>query len=197
MNRSKRNFLQALAVPALSVALSACGGSDDAAATPAGGAAGAGGATGSLTITGNSNLPDAATQIIPDAGLPPGPSASNASTFNNLLDAAVNSLVNGAARFLSVPLAGTAPPALGSTYTVVADTGAGGGAVVTLLVTVIATSQSYYFSPESGTVKITAISATSADLLFTNVTLFADPRAMNNRATGKVILNGTVTIHRV
>ena len=199
MTLSKRSFLQLLAVQAASITLAACGGGgDDGTAGAGAGGGGAGGAAnGALVVSGTSNLPDAATDITPNAGLPAGTTSSIASTSNNLLDGVVNSLVNNRSRTLSVPLAGTAPPALGSSYTVVADNNTGSGSVISLLVVEVLTSKAWFYFSESGTVKITAISATSAELLFTNVTLAADPRANNNSATGKVILNGTIVIKRV
>ena len=196
MTPSKRSFLRLAAAQCCALALVACGGGDD---TPAAGAGGGGGGAGvvggSLTITGTSNLPDAATAYTPDAGVPAG--SSTATVRNNLLNVAVNSLVNGStARFLSAPLAGTAPPAVGSTYNIVVD-GNSNGSPLTLIVSQVLTGRNYAFASESGTVKITALSATSADLLFTDVTLHAETTADNNSATGKVILNGTITVKRL
>ena len=193
MTLSKRSFLRLAAAQGCALALVACGGDD----TPAAGAgAGAGGVIGgSLTLTGTSNLPDAATAFTPDAGVPAG--SSSATVRNNLLNVAVSSLVNGSTlRVLSAPLSGTAPPAVGSTYNIVVD-GNSNGSPLTLIVSQVLTSRNYAFASESGVVKITALSATSADLLFTNVTLHADTTASNNSATGNVILNGTITVKRL
>ena len=192
---SKRSFLGLVAAQGFTLALVACGGDDDN-ATPAGSAPGAGGVpgAGSLAITGTSNIPDAAVAITPDSGLPPG--SSTATVRNNLLNVGISSLVNSASRVFSVPLAGTAPPALGSTYNVVVD-GNANGSVLTLIVAQVLTGKNYAFTSQSGTVKIAALSATSVDLTFTNVTLQADRGADNNSATGTLILNGTVTVKRV
>ena len=190
---SKRSFLGLVAAQGLALALVACGGDDDN-ATPAGSAPGAGGAAGSLVISGTSNIPDAATAITPDFGLPAG--SSTATVRSNLLNVAISSLVNSASRVFSVPLAGTAPPAVGSTYSVVVD-GSSTGSVLTLIVAQVLTGKNYAFTSQSGTVKIAALSATSVDLTFTNVTLQADRGADNNSATGTLILNGTVTVKRV
>lgn len=189
-NLSKRTFLQWLAAQGATVALAGCGGGGSTEGN------GSGGATGSLVITGTSNLPDTGTAIVPDAGLPTGAGTSTASTFTNLVDAAVNSIVNANIRKLSVPLAGTSPPAVGNSYAVVLD-GANGGSALTLLVVGVSGNKSWYFSSLSGTVRITALSAASLDLLFTDVTLSADGRANNNSATGQVVLNGSITLRRV
>ena len=194
MTLSKRRFLQLVAVQTATLALVACGDDSSSTTTAAAPGAPAGGAAGSLAITGTSNIPSPATAIVPNDGLG-GASASRATVAGNLLNVAINSLVNNVSRTLSVPLAGTAPPALNSTYTVVVDGNANGSALTLVAVDVLA-NKNYFFSSESGTVKITALSATSVDLLFTNVTLGATAGAQNQSATGKVILNGTVTVAR-
>lgn len=199
MTFSKRRFLQLAAIHLAALALVACGGGggDTAATGGTGGTGGSGGTggTGALVITGTSNIPDAGTNIVPDAGLPS--SGSTVVTSTNLLNVAINSLVNSNLRFFTVPLAGTAPPAINSSYAIVID-GATSGSALVLTVTNALTAKTYSFSSESGTVKITALSATSIDLLFTNVTLHPTPNAdpAGAFATGKVILNGTVTLPR-
>jgi len=197
MNIGKREFLRLTATAAAALALAACGGGDDSAnGSGSGGGAGGSGGTGALTITGTSNFPDAGTNLVPDAGVPAG--ASAATTANNLLNVAINSLVNGNVRFFSVPLAGSAPPAINASYTVITDGASASGSALSLVVTNALTAKTYAWSSESGTVKITAISATSVDLLFTGVTFHPTPNPDPAAAfaTGKVILNGTVTIGR-
>ena len=194
MTLSKRRFLQLVAVQTATLALVACGDDSSSTATAAAPGAGAGGPSGSLAITGTSNIPSPATAITPNAGL--GGNASLATVAGNLLNVAINSLVNNVSRTLSVPLAGTAPPALNSTYTVVADGNNANGSVLLLTAADVLANKNYFFTSASGTVKITALSATSVDLLFTNVTLGATAGAQNQSATGKVILNGTVTVAR-
>ena len=191
MTFSKRSFLHLVAVQTVSLALAACGGDDDSSSSS--GTAG-GTAAGSLAITGTSNFPSPATPITPNAGL--GANSSLATVAGNLLNVSINSLVNNVSRTLSVPLAGSAPPALNSTYRVVADGNNANGSVLTLVAVDVLASKNYFFSSESGTVKITALSATSVELLFTDVTLAATAGAQNQSATGKVILNGTVTVAR-
>ena len=193
----KREFLRLTAVAAAALTLAACGGGGDDSSSASGGAGGgSSGGTGALTITGTSNFPDAGTNLVPDAGVPGG--SSFATTAGSLLNVAVNSLVNSTVRFFSVPLVGTAAPAINAVYTVITDGSTPNGSALSLVATNALTAKTYSWSSESGTVKVTAISATSVDLLFTNVTFHptpgTDPAAAF--ATGKVILNGTVTIAR-
>ena len=192
MTLSKRSFLHLVAVQTVSLALAACGGDDSSSSSSS---TAGGTAAGSLAITGTSNIPSPATAITPNFGLN-GANGSLATVAGNLLNVSINSLVNNVSRTLSVPLAGTAPPALNSTYRVVADGNNASGSVLTLTAVDVLANKNYFFSSESGTVKITALSATSVDLLFTDVTLAATAGAQNQSATGKVILNGTVTVAR-
>ena len=195
MTIGKREFLRLTAAAAAALTLAACGGGDDP-AMPSSGGGGVGGGTGALTITGTSNFPDAGTNLVPDAGLAAG--ASMSTTAGNLLNVAINSLVNGTVRFFSLPLGGSAAPAVNSSYTIITDGAAGAGSPLTLVATNALTAKTYSWSSESGTVKITAISATSVDLQFTSVTFHPTPNTDPAAAfaTGKVILNGTVTIPR-
>ncbi len=200
MTIGKREFLRLTAAAAAALTLAACGGGGDPAMPSSGGGGGSGGGgaggTGALTIAGTSNFPDAGTNLVPDAGLAAG--ASLSTTAGNLLNVAINSLVNGNVRFFSLPLGGSAAPAINSSYTIITDGAAGAGSPLALVATNALTAKTYSWSSESGTVKITAISATSVDLLFTNVTFHPTPNTDPAAAfaTGKVILNGTVTIPR-
>ena len=196
MNIGKREFLRLTAAAAAALTLAACGGGDDPATSSGGSGSGSAGGTGALTITGTSNFPDAGTNLAPDAGVPPG--SSFATTAGGLLNVGINSLVNGTVRFFSVPLVGTAPPAINAVYTVITDGSTPNGSALSLVATNALTAKTSSWSSESGTVKVTAISATSVDLLFTNVTFHPTPNAdpAGAFATGKVILNGTVTIAR-
>ena len=197
MTIEKRKFIQFIAVSGVALALAACGGGgDDGTAAGSGGGTG-GGATGTLTITGVNNLPVAASGLTPDAGLPgAGQSAASAlgSTGLNLV---IASLVNNNLRFMSAPLSGTTPVALGSSFNIVVDGGPAQGSVMVLTATPVGSASGYFYSSASGVAKVTALSATSVDLLFTNVTLKATVGATGQLATGQVILNGTVTVKRV
>lgn len=129
--------------------------------------------------------------VLPAAG------QSVAGPFPNGLNLVVSSLVNNGLRFMSAPLTGNAPVAVESSFTIVVDGGPAAGSVMTLAVTPIGTASGYFYSSASGTVKVTALSAPSVDLLFTDVTLTPTPSASGQVATGKVILNGTITLKRV
>ena len=150
-----------------------------------------------MTITGTNNVPDAATGQTPDAGLA-APGQSVASSLGpNGLNLGVSSLVNNSLRFMSAPLVGSAPPAVGKTCNIIVDGGPVEGSVMVLTSVQLGTPSGYFYGSLSGSVKVTALSATSVELQFTDVTLTATTGATGKLATGRMILNGTVTVKRL
>ena len=200
MTLQKRKFLQLVAVSGVALTLAACGGGGDDGVAGGAGGGGGGGGTGSLAVTGTSNLPVAAT-FTPDAGAP---GTSNATLANKGLIVGMSDLNAGLFRgmFLTInPLTTGAVPAVGVTY-VIQDPDSNGNYANPNLVlptfsgqVTAAGGKVYLFGDvkSSGTVKVTALSATSIDLLLTNVSLTAstDPKSSG---TGTLILNGTVTL---
>lgn len=196
MKLQKRKLLQLVAASGVALALAACGGGgDDGVAGGAGG-----GGTGSLTLTGNSNIPVAAT-FTPDAGAP---GTSNAALANKTLIVGMSDLNAGLFRglFLTInPLGAGAAPAVGVAYAIQDPDSNGNYANPNLVLPtfsgqVTATGgKNYVFGDvkSSGTVKVTALSATSIDLLLINVSLTSstDPKSSG---TGTLIFNGTVTL---
>ena len=198
MTLQKRKFLQLVAASGVALTLAACGGGgDDGVAGAGGGGGGVGGGAGTLTITGTNNFPDAATGLTPDAGLPVAGQSFASALGPNGLNLGISSLVNNSLRFMSAPLVGSTPPAVGKVYNIVVDGGPVEGSVMVLTSVLAGGSSGYFYSSFSGTVKITALSATSVDLLFTDVTLTATTGASGQLATGRLILNGTVTVKRL
>lgn len=199
MTLQKRKFLQLVAASGVALALAACGGGGDDGVAGAGGAGGggAGGAAGTLTITGVNNFPGAATGLTPDAGLPAAGQSFASALGLNGLNLGISSLVSNNLRFMSAPLVGSAPPALGRIYNIAVDGGPVEGSVMVLTSVPLGNASGYFYSSLSGSVKITALSATSVDLQFTDVTLTATTGAAGQLGTGKVILNGTITVKRL
>ena len=202
MNIQKRKFLQLVVASGVMFGLTACGGGDDTpvAGGAGGGGGGGGGGTGSLTITGSSNIP-VSTVLTPDTGTP---GVSNAALAGKLLIATAVDLNGSLLRSLVMtlnPLGTGAVPAIGVVYAVQDPDSNGNYANANLVLPSFSGQVStpggkfYLFGDvkSSGTVKVTALSATSIDLLLTNVSLTASTDARSS-GTGMVILNGTVTL---
>ena len=206
MTFQKRKFLQFVAASGVALTLAACGGGGDSGGTDPGtgtggsGGSGGGGGTGALTLTGSSNIPGA-NVLTPGAGAP---GTSTAALASKLLIAEVSDLNNGVLRTLMLtinPLGTGATPAVGVVYAIQDPDSNGNYANANLVLPVLsaqvttAGGKVYVFGDvkSSGTVKVTAMSATSIDLLLTNVTLSqsTDPKSS---ATGNAVLNGTVTL---
>lgn len=197
MNIQKRKFIQLILASGATLALAACGGGGDDTSAGAAAAGADGGTAGRLTITGTNNLPGAALGLTPDAGLPSAGQSLATGLGSTGLNVAIASLVENNLRVMSAPLAGSALVAVGSMFNIVVDGGPVQGSVMVLTSTPVGSSSGYFYSSFSGTVKVTALSATSVDLLFTDVTLKATVGATGQVGTGQVILNGTITVKRV
>ena len=139
--------------------------------------------------------------LTPDAGAA---KVSNAVLSNTLLVASASDLGSGLLRSLILtinPLGNGAVPAVGVTYAVQDPDKNGNYANANLVlptfsgqaVTVGGAFYAFGAEKSSGTVKVTALSATSVELLLTNVSLTSvvDPKSSS---TGTVVLNGSITL---
>lgn len=137
---------------------------------------------GSLTLAGTHNAGKA-------SFTPADPVTCSSVNTGTLLN--VNCVNPAAGDSLALQLIGT--PAVGNTYTVnKSGTGSSPNTVMGVDYIQILNGAATWSSAGGGTVKITALSATSATLLFTGVGLYAV--TATTPATGNMTLNGSITV---